>query len=176
MHFMFFLKMEFNCISRQSCIDYRIYDSDVKYHKCNTLDWHPFIGYVCRLVSAIRSRYADAPTKHKHRSYQIINKWLCINFRLIIFHKSKRMNELYLSCAMRPTMTSNHIGKYRKTDYHSRDCALTITTLGNVENGRGTKKKKRTLHHHWRNWFVSRLFEMFLSLFCHISCHKMCGE
>lgn len=53
----------------------------------NTHSWlAPFYRWIVRSFLAGAMACGCA---HIIRSYQIINKWLCINFRLIIFHKSK---------------------------------------------------------------------------------------
>lgn len=49
------------------------------------------------------------------RSYQIINKWICINFRLIVFHKSNWIMSEYVDC-----------GCVCAFAIHARGCAFII--------------------------------------------------
>lgn len=150
-----------------------IYDSDVKYHKCNTLDWHPFIGCLCKLVSAIWSRHADAPTKHKHRSYQIINKWLCINFRLIIFHKSKRLNEWMNYIYHAPWLWHQIISKISK---EWLPLTRTVHTAHQHDSLNRWNWEKTHTAPSLENRFSVICFEMFLSLFCHLLRHMKCAS
>lgn len=123
-------------------------------------------------------RYADARLQNA-RSYQIINKWLCINFRLIIIHKSK-----WLTFIMHSDYdTANRI------EYRSAACILNqesciyvlmmlLTEGKNAITSRFSSRwndKNTNTHHNelvsieWLKW----LRDGFLSpLFCHHFNHE----
>lgn len=90
-----------------------IYNPD---YVCVSCELAPCYRYAC----TSHRWYADAPTIC--RSYQIINKWSCINFRLIIFNKSKWL-EIYHAQWLWHITKAAKSHWYSTKEWRSRKCS-----------------------------------------------------